>query len=316
MSARTVRRFVRHLSELIRRAGLVAVSVAVALSAAAAEQAPEGEDKAALSEAAQPGPSFRYESGCSTAQSPSPFEDEIVKAARAHDLPVHFFRRLIWQESRFRPHAVSPAGAQGIAQFMPGTAQWRGLADPFEPCQALRESARWLRELWSQFGNLGLAAAAYNAGPNRVTRWLSGRTTLPSETRAYVQIITGEVAERWTECRSEPESKQSCPDVYAGATVPPARINVVREAGAHGPWGLQLAGDWSEARALSEFQKLQTRFPSVLGDRKAVVLRSQIAGRGSAPWYRVRVAEATRERANELCARLERVGGRCIVLRN
>ena len=245
----------------------------------------------------------------------------VEAAARDANLPLEFFARVIWQESRFQADAVGPMTrsgehAQGIAQFMPGTAQWRGLADPFEPCQALRESARWLRELWSQFGNLGLAAAAYNAGPNRVTRWLSGRTTLPSETRAYVQIITGEVAERWTECRSEPESKQSCPDVYAGATVPPARINVVREAGAHGPWGLQLAGDWSEARALSEFQKLQTRFPSVLGDRKAVVLRSQIAGRGSASWYRIRVAEATRERANELCARLERVGGRCIVLRN
>ena len=245
----------------------------------------------------------------------------IQSAAADNGLPVEFFARLIWQESRLMPHAVGPltrsgGRAQGIAQFMPSTAAERLLLDPFDPVQALPKSAEFLRQLRAQFGNLGLAAAAYNAGPNRVTRWLSGRTTLPSETRAYVQIITGEVAERWTECRSEPESKQSCPDVYAGATVPPARTNVVREAGAHGPWGLQLAGDWSEARALSEFQKLQTRFPSVLGDRKAVVLRSQIAGRGSASWYRIRVAEATRERANELCARLERVGGRCIVLRN
>ena len=317
MSARTARRFVRHLNELIQRAGLVAVGVAVALSAAAAEQAPEGEGKPALSETAQPEPSVRDEGGRSTAQSPRPFEDDIVKAARAHELPVHFFMRLIWQESRFKPHAVSHAGAQGIAQFMPGTAQWRGLADPFEPSRALHESARWLRELWSQFGNLGLAAAAYNAGPGRVTRWLSGQATLPSETRAYVKIITGEAAERWAECGSGPESSAVCPQTHAGAPLlRPVKINVSRETGAIAPWGLQLAGDWSEARVLSQYQQLQARFPSVLGDRKAVVLRGQIAGRGSASWYRVRVAEATRERANELCARLERIGGKCIVLRN
>ena len=108
-----------------------------------------------------------------------------------------------------------------------------------------------------------------------------------------------------------------CPETHAGAPLlRPVGINVSRETGAIGPWGLQLAGDWSEARVLSEYQKLQARFPSVLGDRKAVVLRGQIAGRGSASWYRVRVAEATRERANELCARLERIGGKCIVLRN
>jgi len=86
--------------------------------------------------------------------------------------------------------------------------------------------------------------------------------------------------------------------------------------GEWGPWGLQLIGDWSEARALSGFQKLQTRFPAILGDRKAAVLRGRMAGRGSATWYRVRVAEATRERANVLCARLERVGGKCLVFRN
>ena len=82
----------------------------------------------------------------------------LAKAAAAHDLPLDFFVRLIRQESNFDPNSVSHAGALGIAQFMPGTARWRGLADPFEPLQALDESARWLRELREQFGNLGLAA--------------------------------------------------------------------------------------------------------------------------------------------------------------
>ena len=63
---------------------------------------------------------------------------------------------------------VSPKGAAGVAQFMRATASWHGLADPFEPVEALRHSAAYLRELLDRFGNLGLAAAAYNAGPGRV----------------------------------------------------------------------------------------------------------------------------------------------------
>ena len=63
--------------------------------------------------------------------------------------------------------------AQGIAQFMPGTADERGLLDPFNPVQALPKSAEFLAELRSEFGNLGLAAAAYNAGPRRVRDWLA-----------------------------------------------------------------------------------------------------------------------------------------------
>ena len=100
----------------------------------------------------------------------------IESAARDHGLPVEFFARVIWQESRFRANAVGPLTrsgkrAQGMAQFMPGTAAERGLLDPFDPVQALPKSAEFLKELWAQFGNLGLAAAAYNAGPLPVARW-------------------------------------------------------------------------------------------------------------------------------------------------
>src|SRR5690606_34078460 len=92
----------------------------------------------------------------------------IESSAATDGIPVDFFTRLIWQESSFRSHAVSPKGAQGIAQFMPTTAAERGLADPFDPEQAIPASARYLRELHDRLGNLGLAAAAYNAGPDRV----------------------------------------------------------------------------------------------------------------------------------------------------
>jgi membrane-bound lytic murein transglycosylase MltF len=114
---------------------------------------------------------------------------------------VRFFTRLIWQESRFDPSQVSPAGAQGIAQFMPPTAAARGLADPFDPVTALQESASYLRELRNTFGNLGLAAAAYNAGAYRVSRWLSHAGSLPDETVDYVQIVTGRSVGEWAAAR-------------------------------------------------------------------------------------------------------------------
>src|SRR3954468_5009150 len=80
----------------------------------------------------------------------------IEGAAATHRLPVDFFTRLIWQESSFRPGVSSPAGAQGVAQFMPGTARDRGLTDPFDPEQAIPKSAELLSELRARFGNLGL----------------------------------------------------------------------------------------------------------------------------------------------------------------
>src|SRR6266404_5427879 len=97
----------------------------------------------------------------------------VESAAAANGLPFEFFAQVIWQESRFRPDTVGPITrtgqrAQGIAQFMPMTAAERLLHDPFDPVQALPKSAEFLRELRAQFGNLGLAAAAYNAGPGRV----------------------------------------------------------------------------------------------------------------------------------------------------
>ena len=126
----------------------------------------------------------------------------MESAARAEGLPLEFFARVIWQESRFQSDAVGPVTrsgqrAQGIAQFMPGTASERGLLDPFNPVQALPKSAEFLAELRSQFGNLGLAAAAYNAGPRRVQEWLAGTGPMPLETRNYVSAITGSTVEDW-----------------------------------------------------------------------------------------------------------------------
>lgn len=124
--------------------------------------------------------------------------DTLTKAAAKNDLPVPFFIRLLFQESRFKPGVVSRAGAQGIAQFMPETANKVGLDNPFDPLQAIPASARLLRDLFEQFGNLGLAAAAYNAGPKRIQDWLAKKGKLPQETQGYVKTITGRPVETWT----------------------------------------------------------------------------------------------------------------------
>src|ERR1700686_3511377 len=112
----------------------------------------------------------------------------IENAAGANRLPVGFLTRLIWRESSFRSAAVSTAGAEGIAQFMPQTAQERGLADPFDPERAIPKAASLLADLRRQFGNFGIAAAAYNAGPARVLSWLRGEGPLSAETQAYVRF--------------------------------------------------------------------------------------------------------------------------------
>jgi hypothetical protein len=135
-----------------------------------------------------PRPSISRAAVCST----------VASVARANDLPVPFFANLIWQESSFNPRTVSRAGAQGIAQFMPGTAKQYGLANPFDPIHALHAAGQFLSRLVARFGNLGLAAAAYNAGPGRVSEFVAKGRRLPDETKNYVVRITGRPAEKWT----------------------------------------------------------------------------------------------------------------------
>jgi hypothetical protein len=160
---------------------------------------------------------------------------------------------VIWQESRFNAMAVSPKGAEGIAQFMPATAGWHGLADPFDPVESLRHSAAYLRELLNRFGNLGLAAAAYNAGPARVSAWLTSHRPLPGETRDYVALVTGWTADDWAS--SSPPEKA---DTTIPQGVPCTRLaNLIaapsperQRIAAYIPrWGIQLAAHLSESTA-------------------------------------------------------------------
>jgi hypothetical protein len=142
----------------------------------------------------------------------------VASVAQANNLPVPFFANLIWQESSFDSRTISRAGAQGIAQFMPQTAVEVGLINPFEPIHALNAAGKFVSDLRKQFGNLGLAAAAYNAGPRRIADWLAKRGDLPAETRNYVVRVTGKAAEDWIGAKNDPEmllmpAKAPCTEV-------------------------------------------------------------------------------------------------------
>ena len=245
--------------------------------------------------------------------------DLIAREADANDLPRAFFARLIWKESRFDANAVSPVGAEGIAQFMPGTAKLRGLADPFDLDQALPASAVYLAALRKSYGNLGLAAAAYNAGENRVSRWLSSGGFLPIETEDYVLDILGEPVDNFTD-RSHHATitpldaklsfEQSCRKlpVIMAATIPMAQINLK-------PWGIQVAGNFRRSAAVGHWMRVKARYPELLAKYEPVVsrIRTPMGRRGI---YAVRIGADSRSEANTICEALHKAGGSCVVLRN
>lgn len=255
----------------------------------------------------------------------------VESAARAENLPLEFFARVIWQESRFQPDAVGPLTrsgehAQGIAQFMPGTASERRLLDPFDPVQALPKSAEYLNELRGQFGNLGLAAAAYNAGPRRVQDWLDGKGSMPAETRNYVVAITGSPVEDWADAGKSgkppdhPPASSSCRELMALLKRAPnpfvAELEQHVKLGADKPWGVQLAAGFSRVRALAMYARAIRRLGSVIGDRDPSLLGSILRSRGTRTFYQVRVGADTRVEADGLCNQIRRAGGACLVLRN
>jgi soluble lytic murein transglycosylase-like protein len=254
----------------------------------------------------------------------------IESAAKANDLPLEFFARVIWQESRFQPNAEGPVTrngkrAQGIAQFMPGTANERRLLDPFDPVQALPKSAEFLAELRNQFGNLGLAAAAYNAGPRRVQDWLDGRGQMPWETRNYVSAITGATVDDWKDAGKGGKMPASSPPTSCHqlmALLKRAPNPFVTELEQHVAlanaklWGVQLAAGFDRNKALSMYARAIKGLGTIIGGRDPSLLSSVMRTRGSHPFYQVRIGADTRGEADDLCNRIRRAGGACFVLRN
>ncbi|MBA1154777.1 lytic transglycosylase domain-containing protein [Microvirga mediterraneensis] len=241
----------------------------------------------------------------------------IEGAARNQRIPHDLLTKLIWQESSFRPHVVSPAGAQGIAQFMPGTARERGLTDPFDPEQAIPKAAEFIAHLSEQFGNLGLAAAAYNGGPARVTSWLAGQGGLPSETRNYVIAVTGRSAEDWAADAKDRKnadwdsSGQTCQQIVATLRIPGRRETIEAP---FAPWGVQLAGNFSKEQALATFRRTSQSYASLLKDVRPMIIGTRLRYRGTRTFYRVRAPAETRQAAEQLCRNIRTAGGSCIVL--
>jgi hypothetical protein len=253
-----------------------------------------------------------------------PTAEDICHAIEAdaaeNELPVEFFARVIWQESRFNASAVSPKGAQGIAQFMPRTADFRGLADPFDPIAALHHAASYLADLRKQFGNLGLAAAGYNAGPGRVSAWLAKQRELPSETRNYVAIITGWTADEWSSPSppktSETTIPQGAPCMQLATLILAKPKDAQRIATYVPPWGAQFSADTSESVAWATYRRVQQRFAALIGSREPMVLRGRLPGRGFAPRYMIRIVDNNRTKMENLCEKIIAAGGGCAVLRN
>ena len=129
------------------------------------------------------GPAVRY-----TYTTPREINEHVESAARLHRLDPMLIKAVIKTESNFNPYALSPKGAQGLMQLMPGTARDMNVIDPFDPRQNVFGGARYLRQMLNQFGgDVELALAAYNAGPNRVApSW-----SVPNipETRSYVAKV-------------------------------------------------------------------------------------------------------------------------------
>ena len=263
-------------------------------------------------------------SGQNDATAQPPTADEVCRAleqsAAENTLPVEFFARVIWQESRFNAKAVSPKGAEGIAQFMPRTASWHGLVDPFDPIEALRHSAAYLRELLGRFGNLGLAAAAYNAGPERVSAWLTSHRALPAETRNYVALVTGWTADEWASSsppeKAETTIPQGVPCTRLANLVLAPKQERQRTVLYIPRWGIQLAAHLSESTAWAIYRDRLKRFGSLIGDREPIVLHKEIPGMGRAKRYIITVADDDRGPLDKVCQKLIAADATCDVRRN
>jgi Transglycosylase SLT domain len=230
-----------------------------------------------------------------------------------------FFARLLWKESLFNPNAVSPVGAEGIAQFMPGTAERRRLADPFDPVLAIGASAHFLSDLKKQFGNVGLAAGAYNAGERRISEWLTGKGGMPDETADYVSFITGKPIDDWKDA----SANHAIPalgkgDTFTAQCVALASREVTLRSNAvarapRSPWGALLVTNFSERTALALFQRLKLRFPQVLEGAKPFVVRKRNLSRGSKRIAYVMMGAKTQREAIDLCAKYRDAGIPCVV---
>ena len=128
--------------------------------------------------------------------SATPYDELFHQFEEQYKLPQALLRAIAKQESDFNVAAVSAKGAQGLMQFMPGTARQYGVANPMDAKQAIEGAAKLMADLLKQFGgDVVKALAAYNAGPGKVTVAGGNLAMLPAETQKYVPSVMKNVAE-------------------------------------------------------------------------------------------------------------------------
>ena len=239
----------------------------------------------------------------------------IETEATRNNLPPEFFARLIWKESRFDATAVSPVGAEGIAQFMPATAKFRGLKDSFNIEQALPASAAYLAELTRVHGNLGLAAAAYNAGEGRLGQWMNGGF-LPIETENYVFDILGEPAEVFLSRDHETKIKplddkltfaEACLKLPVILSRSISMAQTLRK-----PWFIQVAGGFKQGPVARKWARLRPKLKSIIGNNPVALSRSR-SPLGRRGIYTVRIGADSRSEADAICGAITRSGSSCLV---
>lgn len=243
----------------------------------------------------------------------------IENRSRWRGINPHFIARLINTESRFLPSAVSPAGAEGIAQFIPGTARRRGLKNPFDPAASLTASIDFLAHLKVRFGNLGLAAVAYNAGEGAASRFIAGGG-IPLETENYVYAITGRAAEDWR----KPDARHTIPLIHGKKSFSDACPNLVRKPGrirlavksaTRQPWGVLISESFSRNTAVRTFNRIRRKFPADLREKPPMIVRVRNLSMGARRRYSARIGAASRKQAGEICASLRARSVICIVRR-
>jgi len=168
-----------------------APAAAAAADANAAAAAGEASELAVIEAALVPEHAVAH-AHLSMADVPAAYRAKVAELAARFDLSPALIEALVWQESRWQAGAVSPVGARGLAQLMPGTARELGV-DPNDPFANLEGGARYLREQMDRFGgDVEKALAAYNAGPGRVIK--SGGVPRIRETQTYVAAIMGRLS--------------------------------------------------------------------------------------------------------------------------
>lgn len=184
-----------------------------------------------------------------------PYRKLIEEAAAKHGIDAGLFTRQLATESKFNPNALSPKGAQGIAQFMPATAKEYGV-NPTDPNSAIPGAAKMMSDLKQRYGgNNALALAGYNWGSQNVDNWLKAGADpakMPAETKSYIQTITGRPIEAWlANSGAQPAAPQQ--SLIFGRYTPEQAMTIADQYTQRGMRMLGVPGMEAQGQAMLQF---------------------------------------------------------------